>query len=287
MKIKGWKYYNHAAIPDTAPHEQPDITPIEDGTIWQLDGSPLLARWTTDFDCEQETNWWYVIKDAPFDINALKAKRRYEINKGNKNFYVEEINPIEWVENIYDVAVAAYATYPESYRPDVSHDQFVSDIKKWSFHKVYGAYSVADKSFCGFACLRKAGSYIDFCVMKADPEKERLGVNAAIVYKILEDHDEFLTSGGFICDGARSVNHETAFQEYLEKYYGFRKAFCKLHIAYNPKLKLAIKFLYPIRKILLVGDKCGLIHQINSVLRMEEIVRENNGKYGINNNAIV
>lgn len=228
-----------------------------------------------------------MIKDTPFDINALKAKRRYEINKGNKNFCVEEMNPSEWVENIYDVAVAAYSTYPESYRPNVSHDLFVSDVKKWDFYKVYGAYSVEDKSLCGYACLRKTGSYIDFCVMKADPKKERLGVNAAIVYKILKDHDEFLMSGGYICDGARSVNHETAFQEYLEKYYCFRKAFCKLHITYNPKLKLAIKILYPFRKILFVGDKIGLIHQINSVLRMEEIVRKNDGKHGINNNAIV
>ena len=74
---------------------------------------------------------------------------------------------------------------------------------------------------------------------------------------------------------------------YLEKYFGFRKAFCKLHITYNPKFNFAMKILYPIRKILLFGDKIGLIHQINSVLRMDEIVRGNNGKSGINNNAIV
>lgn len=66
MKIEGWKYYNHAAIPTVAPHENPDITPIEDKSIWQLDGKPLLARWTTDFDLDRETNWWYIIRRAPF-----------------------------------------------------------------------------------------------------------------------------------------------------------------------------------------------------------------------------
>ena len=50
MDIQGWKYYNHAAIPTTPPHIEPDLTPIKDGTIWKIDGSPLLARWTTDFD---------------------------------------------------------------------------------------------------------------------------------------------------------------------------------------------------------------------------------------------
>lgn len=38
MDIKGWKYYNHAAIPMTAPHEVPNMTPITDGTIWKIGG---------------------------------------------------------------------------------------------------------------------------------------------------------------------------------------------------------------------------------------------------------
>ncbi len=288
MRIDGWKYYNHAAVPTTAPHEEPNLIPINDGSIWKTGGNtPLFARWTTEFDCGYETNWWYVIKDTPFDINALKSKRRYEINKGNKNFYVKEINPSEYVENIYDVAIAAYATYPESYRPNVSHDQFISDVTKWNFYKVYGAFSINDGSLCGYACLKKNKTYINFCMMKALPAHEKLGLNAAMVNHILVDHANFLSDGGYICDGARSIYHETAFQNYLEKYFAFRKAFCKLHVSYNPKLKFAIQILYPIRKIFLVGDKIGLIHQINSVFRMEEIARGKNGEPGINNNAIV
>ena len=282
----GWKYYNHALIPTTEPHEN-CIFPKSERAFWKIGGYPLFARWTSNFNCGYETNWWYVIKDTPFDINALKAKRRYEINKGNKNFYVREINPSEWVENIYEVAVAAYATYPKSYRPNVSHEHFVSDIKAWNFYKVYGAFSINDGLLCGYACLKKQKTYIDFCMMKAVPSHENLGLNAAMVNHILVDHANFLNDGGYICDGARSINHETSFQDYLEKYFGFRKAFCRLHITYNPKYELVIKTLYPIRKILLAGDKIGLIHQINSVLHMEEIARGNNEKSGINNNAIV
>ena len=51
--MKNWKYYNHAAIPTTAPHEEPNTVPISDNSIWKVrGGTPLLARWTTDFD------WW-------------------------------------------------------------------------------------------------------------------------------------------------------------------------------------------------------------------------------------
>ena len=101
MSLEQWFYYNHAALPQTPPHIEPDTTCIETGEIWKIPGgSPLLARWTTDFDCGYETNWWYVIKESPFDISTLKAKRRYEINKGIKNFRVVEINPFEYKEDL-------------------------------------------------------------------------------------------------------------------------------------------------------------------------------------------
>ena len=38
MQITGWKYYNHAAIPTMAPHEEPDISSIIDGDIWKIGG---------------------------------------------------------------------------------------------------------------------------------------------------------------------------------------------------------------------------------------------------------
>ena len=87
MNIKGWKYYNHAGIPSTPPHVPINLEPIEDGTFWKMRGGTIqLVRWHSDWDCGYKTNWWYCIKDTPFDISALKSKRRYEINKGNKFF---------------------------------------------------------------------------------------------------------------------------------------------------------------------------------------------------------
>lgn len=115
MKIEGWQYYNHAALPTTRPYELTDLSPINDGDIWKIGGGcPLLACWNSDYDCAHETNWWYVIKDTPFDISALKSKRRYEINKGNKNYEVTEIDPKDYKEELYSVQVAAFSHVPQS-----------------------------------------------------------------------------------------------------------------------------------------------------------------------------
>lgn len=40
MQVEGWRYYNHAMVPTTAPHETPDMRPIESGAIWK--GGVLL-----------------------------------------------------------------------------------------------------------------------------------------------------------------------------------------------------------------------------------------------------
>ena len=69
-----WKKYNGAIVSDEPPHIEPTLEDIENAKKYD---KYLFISYVTDFDCKQETPWWYVIKDTPFDINLLKAKRRY------------------------------------------------------------------------------------------------------------------------------------------------------------------------------------------------------------------
>lgn len=272
-----WTYYNHAMIPSTPPNITPDLTPLKDGTIWRLDKRRnLLARWTTDFDCGKETNWWYVIADKPFNLQSLKAKRRYEINKGLNNFEVHKINPIDYAEDLYEVQIAAFAAYPEKYRPTVDHDSFVENVSRWQKENVYGAFHKESGKLCGYSYITIKPSFINFDVLKTIPYYEKFGLNAALVYRLVDDYNELLCNGGFICDGERSINHETAFQDYLEKYFNFRKAYCTLNIAYNPKIKWLVKTLYLFRKVLLKLNNINIIHLVNALLKMEDIVRIQN-----------
>lgn len=276
MQIKGWRYYNYSAVPVGVVHNEPDTTPVENGDIWKIDGGrPFLARWTTDFDCGYETNWWYIIKDTPFDISSLKAKRRYEINKGKKNFTVKKIDPNEYLDELYYVQKESVKAYPKKYRPNVEYDSFIKFAKKWGGYIVYGAFSKEDNKLCGYNLLNKsrATNTIYFSAQSTIPEYEAKGVNAALVAAFCEDEVELLSSGGYICDGMRSINHETNFQDYLEKYFGFRKAYCKLHIAYNPKIASLVKILFPFRRFFALLGSNKYIHNLNVILKMEEARR--------------
>ena len=274
MQIKGWKYYNHAVFPSTPPYETPDLSVVESGEIWSLDGSPLLARWVSDFDKLDSGNWWYVIKDTPFDISNLKAKRRYEINKGVKNFDVRVIDPSKYKERLYEIQVVSFSTYPKKYRPTVDRESFIASIDEWSDFVILGAFSRENDELCGYALLcTEAEKYVDFRALKVIPECERLGINAALCAGVMTHFDDFLKNGGIVCDGARSISHETKFQDYLEKNFGFRKAYCRLCIAYSPKMRPIVKALYPFRRILMRFDGISKIHSINAILKMESIAR--------------
>lgn len=76
---------------------------IKNRNLWKKYPHAFRAEYASDWDCGSETSYWYVIKDTPFDVNALKAKRRYEITKGCRNFTVRRINVKDEADGMYSV----------------------------------------------------------------------------------------------------------------------------------------------------------------------------------------
>ena len=272
QELSGWRYYNHAAIPACAPHRTPDLKPVEDGRIWRIGGGrALLARWTEDWDCGEETNWWYLIKDEPFDPAALKAKRRYEITKGERNFAVCLIEPEEYASELFRVETAAYSAWPEKYRPQTDEKSYRAQIGSWAERVILGAFDRESGRLSGYAGLIEGEDSVAFSVLRTDPACEKAGINAALVAGVLRRYGDRLSPAYYISDGERAVRHETAFQDYLEKYFGFRKAYCRLRVRYRPGFGLLVGLLYPFRSRF--RGRTGLGSRIAGVMKMEEIRR--------------
>ena len=98
--------------------------------------------------------------------------------------------------------------------------------------------------------------------------------NFSQIAHVLEDLKARMDGTFYICDGERNVLHKTNFHDYLEKYFLFRRAYCRLHIQYRPIIKPFVNLLYPFRKLLKKADRISLIHKVNGVLFMEEIRRQ-------------
>ena len=239
------------------------------------------------------------------DIDSLKAKRRYEIKKGCRHFEVRKIDPTKYREELLRVQVKAFSAYPDKYRPTtLNADTMNREIEMWLSRgsDVFGTFRIKDADRHGtiadndsaarldteaecnqcdvsnklvaYSVLTRRTKAINFDIEKTDPEAEHDGVNAATVYGILRYYEDYLREGYYICDGEKPINHETHFQDYLEKYFGFRKAYCKLNVKYRTGIGAAVKILYPFRGIMKSFDDNSMVHKINGVLKMEEIVRE-------------
>lgn len=275
MFVDGWKYYNHAAIPTCAPHEAPNLSVINDGSIWHVGGgTPLLARWTTDWDCGYETNWWYTIQDTKFDIMSLHSSSRRRITQGLKYFDFIKIDPKDFANEMAHVTIEDWRTYPEKYRPTTSYDRLVQSYSMISKDVItYGAFDKEDGVLSAFQLIKDNGTWYSMEQGKSLPEKQKKQVNAGLIYSYIMDLSDSYITGKYLTNGQRSISHETNFNEDLCKYYGFRKAYCRLCIAYNPKIKVFVKVLYPFRELFQKKDSNKFFHNINGIMRMEEIAR--------------
>lgn len=276
--MNSFRYYNHAILPTTAPHQQVHTEAINNNSIWntKVGKKALFARWTSEYDCGYETNWWYCVKDTPFVIENMKAKRRYEVRKGRKNFDVKVIDAHQYKNELYEIQKEAVSTYPKKNQIVKSKEMFMKEIKKWKHYLIFGAFFKGGGSkeiLCGYLVINQHKEYANLSVQKVIPEYEKFAVNAALIHFALEYYNEKLIQGYYLVDGERNIFHVTAFQDYLEKYFGFRKAYCKLNIAYRPSIRKIVFILYLFKDLLERLDSFPMIHQINAVLKMEQIRR--------------
>lgn len=268
--MKGWHFYNHAAVPDCLLTEEPDMTPLTDGSVWKMSngGAPLLVRYTTNFDCKEETQYWYVVKDGPFDMNELSQKQRHHIRTALKRCKVEKVNPKEYFEALYEVYHAAYLQYEQA---DNEHnkEQFKHRCETTK-EDCWAAFSIEDGKLIGFMLCKNEGKYTETIMGKYHPDYQKLQPSNAIHYTIL---NYYLNEIGqkFVCSGTRNINHKTNVQEYKLQHWHFRKAYCHLHVEICPKYRCLFRVVYPLRGLFRLFDKNTRIHQINSLMKLYEL----------------
>lgn len=273
-----WEYYNHALVPTLPPHIDPDISWMKASDRWKEYAGgkmPLFARWVSDFDCSEETEWWCIIKDTPFDIMSLKSNRRSLITRGLKRVDVKVIIPADYAEQMSNILVKEWKYYDDSYEEGNDRQKLTDDFKKLTTKNLgnaeyLGAFLKDTDTMIGYAIYNLFDDWIEYSVVKTDPEYLNTQVNAALAYFGVE---RYMRPGiKYIHGGWRTMIHESNYQEYLMKNFGFRKAYCKLHIQYRPLMQIAVNVLYPLRGMI-KKVKNKWIYTVWCALQQEEIRR--------------
>ena len=273
-----WEYYNHALVPTLPPHMDPDTSWMKDSTKWKEYAggkTPLFARWVSDFDCSEETQWWCIIKDTPFDIMSLKSNRRSLITRGLKRVDVKVIVPADYADQMANILIKEWKHYDDSYEEGNDRREQTEEFKKLTRENLgnseyLGAFLKDTDTMIGYAIYNLFDDWIEYSVVKTDPEYLNTQVNAALAYFGVE---RYMRPGiKYIHGGWRTMIHESNYQEYLLKNFGFRKAYCKLHIQYRPLMQIAVNVLYPLRGII-KKVKNKWIYTVWCALQQEEIRR--------------
>lgn len=274
--MQDWKYYNHALISNIAPFKIIDESAFRKKKFWNAGygGVVLFARYTSDYDCGYETKWWYCVKDDIYEIESLKSKRRYVINKGRKNFQIKKIRIEENLDQLVNIEIEAWKTYPSEYRPAKDIEKLRLQFKNVakSGMLVLGAFDCTNK-LCGYLIVDEHPEYCNYVQHKVYPYCEKNEINAALVDGMLTYYNDRLKKGYKIYDGERNLIHQTSFQEYLVKYFGFRFAYCNLKIKYRFPVNIIVRILFPFRERI-YDSKNKFLYKVGGVLKMEEIKRE-------------
>lgn len=212
----------------------------------------------------------YIVKDAPFDMELLDSKTRKHIRQSLKKVYVKQIQMTDYAEElcvVHNNACRGYSNFTGTLLKASNFAKQNASVECWA------AFSTETNVLVGYLTCELGNGYVETITAKYDPQYLNLRASDAIHYTILE---YYLNQKGYayVCSGSRTINHTTNAQEYKIATFGFRKAYCKLHIEYRPKIRWIVKCLFPFRNLLKKCDGIGAVHKVSSILKMEEISRQ-------------
>tara|TARA_B100000795_G_scaffold129410_1_gene96432 strand:- start:837 stop:2540 length:1704 start_codon:yes stop_codon:yes gene_type:complete len=265
MKI--WRKYNGALVPLSPPHIDVDVIDIDKKIN---DTNSYFARWTSDFDSKLENSFWYVINDVPMTIEDYSRNTRSKIRRGLKSCAVKLVTRSEIKEFGFTSYRKAFLRYNTNISPK-NHADFMKEIDdldgKWHFWAIYNINNV----IIGYSQNKITDNYCDYSTIKFHPDFLHIYSSYALFYTM---NQYYLNENNFryVNDGAKSMSHDTNIQAFLIQKFKFRKAYCKLHLYYPPKIHVIVNFLFPLR-FLISKIKFGVFKKINVLLNHEYIVR--------------
>lgn len=253
---KAWRFSG-------APHEEPRLTQEECRALLKQGG--LLVRNTFDFDGQEESKFWFVIKDRFEGMDELSPRVRNKIRHAQKTFDYRLIDQALLLEKGYPIIAETYADYAVKDRT-MSEEFFKNYLDLYEFD-YWGVFDKESAELVGFSCVRL---WNDSCEYDLSGLRPRYKYNGSYpyygLYHAMNQHYLQERHFKYVSDGTRSITEHSHIHEYLIQNFNFRKAYCHLAVHYNWWMKIAVKMLYPFRKMIKNPN-------VKAVLNMESMQR--------------
>lgn len=260
--IEGYRCYKGVWIFAHDPHIERKLTIAENQQLMANGG--LMTRNVYDFDCKEETSFWYVIKDSFGGMEELSSKMRNQVKKCFKTMEVKPISAECLLKEGYDVFVAAIDSYAVKAVPP-TRAEFEARIKNSVENEYWGCFDLESGKLVAFCLNAVTRESCEYRTMKAIPDWQKKYAYYGLIYEM---NRFYLEERGvkYVNDGGRSLTNHSNIQPFLIDKFNFRKAYCHLDITYKWWLGLVVKCAYPFRKII-------PLRQAKALLDMEAMAR--------------
>lgn len=265
-----WKNYQGALIPDVPPHHNITLSLEEQKELLKQSGAYFL-RWTSDFDRQKESSFWYIIKDTPSSSEELSTNTRSKIRRGLKNCAVSLIDKKIISKEGYEVYKKAFERYKTFQKPLTQNEfqkKLLSLDNAWEFWGVRNQKGV----LIAYSQNYLQDNTCNYSTIKFDPDYLFLYPSYALFFTMNNYYLNTIQIK-YIHDGARSIAHQSNIHDFLCDKFHFRKAYCKLNISYRSDIALLVTVLYPFRTLIDYFHH-SLLKKLSILLHQESIRRE-------------
>jgi hypothetical protein len=239
--MNNWRKYHGALIPSTPPHIQVDITGLEEEIKNQ---NAYFARWISDFDQKDESEFWYVICDTKMQLQDYSRNTRSKISRSKKYFDIRKITKRILIQKGFKVYKKAQTRYKSVLFPKTKQI-FINELVDLDMHwDFWGVFIKETDTLVAYSINKLSSKSCDYSTTKFDPSYLSK-YSSYLLYHTMNEYYLNIKEFNYIHNGTRSLSHQTNIQSFLMQKFLFRKAYCTLNVVYSRKMSILVKYIYP------------------------------------------
>ena len=225
-------------------------------------------RNTYNFDNQEKTSFWNLIKDHFGGLDELSSNTRSRVRKSLENLDFKLIEPSLIISSGYPILKATFEDYTTTDRSmnRKVFDEYFRHCQNNNYD-YWGIFNKKDGFFIGFCANHIWDDAAEYGIIGIEPYYKHNGTFPyyGLFYSM---NQYYLQKKGlrYVTDGTRSITEHSNIQPFLEEKFHFRKSYCQLAVHYQWWMKIAVKLLYPFRKII-------PLPRIKAILNMEAMQR--------------
>lgn len=242
--------YRHAWRYNLAPDAEPELSDAECRELLNKGG--WMVRNTYDYDCQEKTDFWYVVKDSFGGMEEHSSNERKKLRHAFRSFDYRLIDQETVRRKAYPIVKATFEDYHVTDREmnERVFNEYLEHCGR-NDYDYWGAFDQATGGLVGFCAVRVWDNSCEYGIIGFLPRYKH---NATYPYYgfFYRMNEYYLAEKGFkyVLDGARSITEHSNIQPFLEQNFKFRKAYCKLKMRYQWWFGVVVRVLYPFRGVI-------------------------------------